>query len=237
MMNPTAAAAPQPEARATGVVYLLYFLTAIAGEVLIKGLVVPGDAATTAHNLLAHQALFRLGCAVGLVSTALYVVMAALFYQLFKPVNGTLSLLAAFFNLTGDAIQAAGSLFRLAPLVVLGGGRSFSGFKEEQLQAVALLFLKLHVQSSSVEPVFFACYDLLLGWLIFRSAFLPRALGVAMAVAGLGWLSVLYPPLATALSPGIQALGFLAEFALLLWLLSKGVNIPRWQEQAGAAGR
>ena len=219
-----------------GVVYLLYFLTAVSAEFLVKGLVVPGDAGATAHNVLAHQALFRSGFAVGLISTALYVAMAVLFYDLFKPVNSTLSLLAAFFNLTGDAIQAVASLFRLAPLVVLGGGQYLNVFKAEQLQALALLFLRLHVQSTSVELVFFAFYDLLIGYLIFRSAFLPRMLGVLMALAGLGWLSFLSPPLVTALSPDIQILGFLAEFVLLLWLLIKGVNVQRWQEQAGTTG-
>ena len=220
----------------TGVVYLVYFVTAICAGVLMKGLVVSGDAAATANNLRAHEPLFRAGMAVGLIGTALYLVVTALFYDLFKPVDRSLSLLAAFFSLVGCAVQAFGSLFQLASLVLLGGSPFLSVFTVEQLQALALLFLKLRAQGTHIELVFFACYDLLIGGLIFRSAFLPRILGVLMALAGLGWLSALYPPLAAALSPSIEVVGFLAEVALMGWLLGKGVNVQRWQEQAGATG-
>lgn len=225
----------RPWARTTGVVYLAYFLTAIPAGFLVKGLVVSGDAAITARNLMAHASLFRLGWAVGLVATALYVAVTALFYELFKPVNPRLSLLAAFFSLVGCAVQAFGSLVQVAPLAILGDSQYLSVFKVEQLQALALLFLKLHAQGANIELVFFAFYDLLLGCLIFRSTFLPRMLGGLMVLAGLGWLSVLSPPLAHALSPGIQILGFLAEAALMLWLIAKGVNVQRWEELAGVA--
>jgi hypothetical protein len=110
-------------------------------RVLHKGLVVDGDAAATANNILAHQPLFRLGLATGLIATACYIAVTALFYGLFKPVNRSLSLLAAFFSLVGCAILAFGSLFQLAPLVVLGGSQYLSVFKVEQLRALALMFL------------------------------------------------------------------------------------------------
>lgn len=220
-----------PRPRITGAVYLLYFLTAIWGGLLLKGIVVSGDAAATANKILAHQPACRLGYATALISTALYVAMAALFYDLFRPVNRSVSLLAAFFSLVGCAIQACGSIFQLVPLVLLGGGPYLRAFSVEQLQALALLSLKLQTQSSNIELVFFGVYDLLLGWLIFRSTFLPKPLGVLMAVAGAGWLTFLSPPLATLLSPYIQFLGFLAEAALLIWLLVKGVNAQRWKDQ------
>jgi Domain of unknown function (DUF4386) len=105
---------PCPRARMTGVVYLLYFLTAVGGGFFLKGLVVDGDAMSTANNLLAHQPLFRLGLATGLIATACYIVVTALFYE-FKPVSRSLSSLAAFFSLVGCAIQTFGSLFQLAP--------------------------------------------------------------------------------------------------------------------------
>ena len=108
-------ASPRPRARITGVVYAVYFLTAVLGEFFLSGLVVDGDAAATANNILAHQPLFRLGLATGLIATALYIAVTALFYDLFKPVNRSLSLLAAFFSLVGCAISAFASLFQLAP--------------------------------------------------------------------------------------------------------------------------
>jgi len=226
---------PGPRARITGVVYLLYFLTAVIGEFFLRGLVVDGDAAATANNILAHQPLFRLGFATGLIATACYIAVTALFYDLFKPVSRSLSLLAAFFSLVGCAILAFASLFQLAPLVVLGGSQYLSVFKGEQLRALALMFLELNTQANNICVVFFGVYCLLLGYLIFRSVFLPRILGMGMALAGLGWLTFLSPPLANHLSPYNLVLGFLAELSLMLWLLVMGVNVQRWKEQANAA--
>ena len=234
MVPPTAKASSRPRDRITGVVYLLYFLTAIAGGLLIKGLVVPGDPTATANNLLIHEPLYRSGVSVGLLGTAFYVAVTALFYDLFKPMSKRVSLLGAFLGLVGCAVQASGSVFQIAPLVLLGGGQSSSGFTTEQLPALALLFLKLHTLSTNTELVFFAFYDVLLGLLIFRSGFLPRLLGVLMILAGVGWLSALYPPLATRLSPYIQVFGFLAEVALMIWLIAAGVNVARWQERVQA---
>jgi hypothetical protein len=232
MIERIAEAPSSPRARLTGVVYLLYFLTAVMGEFFLKGLIVDGDAAATAHNILAHQPLFRLGLATGLIATALYVAVTALFYELFKPVNRSLSLLAAFFSLVGCSILAFASLFQLAPLVVLGGSQYLTIFTVEQLRALAYLFLELYGEGVNTCFVFFGVYCVLIGSLIFRSAFLPRILGVPMAFAGLGWLTFLSPPLANYLSPYILILGFLAELALMLWLLVMGVDVPRWQVQA-----
>jgi hypothetical protein len=226
---------PGPRARITGVVYLLYLLTAVIGEFFIRGLVVDGDAAATANNILAHQPLFRLGFATGLIATACYIAVTALLYDLFKPVSRSLSLLAAFFSLVGCAILAFASLFQLAPLVVLGGSQYLSVFKVEQLRALALMFLELNTQAGNICVVFFGVYCLLLGYLIFRSVFLPRILGMGMALAGLGWLTFLSPPLANHLTPYNLVLGFLAELSLMLWLLVMGVNVQRWKEQANAA--
>ena len=234
-MERIAEASLRPRARITGVVYLLYFLTAIIGEFFLRGLVVDGDAAATANNILAHESLFRLGLATGLISTAGYIAVTALFYDLFKAVSRSLSLLAAFFSLVGCAILAFASLFQLAPLVVLGGSQYLSVFKVEQLRALALMFLELNTQAGNICVVFFGVYCLLIGNLIFRSTFLPRLLGVLMALAGLGWLTFLSPPLANHLSPYNLVLGFLAELALMLWLLVRGVNVQRWKEQASAA--
>ena len=232
MMERMAEASTHPRARITGIVYLLYFLTAVFGEFFMRGLVVSGDAAATANNVLAHQPLFRLGLATGLIATACYVAVTALFYDLFKHVNRSLSLLAAFFSLVGCAILAFASLFRIGPLVVLGGGQYLSAFKVEQLRALAFLFLELYGQAVNICFVFFGVYCLLIGYLIFRSAFLPRILGVLMAFAGLGWLTFLSPTLANYLSPYIQVLGVLAEGSLMLWLLVMAVNVAKWEEKA-----
>jgi hypothetical protein len=234
MTNPIADAPPRPKARITGVVYLLYFLTAILAEVFMKGIVVSGDAAATANNIQAHEPLFRLGLGTGLIATAWYIALTALLYELFKPVNRSVSLVAAFFSLVGCAIQAFGSVFQFAPLVISGSSADLSAFKPEQSQALALILFKLDSQAQTITLVFFGLYCLLIGCLIFKSTFLPRILGVLMALAGLGWLTFLAPPLANALSPYVLVLGFLAELSLMLWLLVKGVNVERWKQQAAA---
>jgi Domain of unknown function (DUF4386) len=229
-----AKASPRPAARITGVVYLLYFLTVVSSALFIRGIIVSGDPAATTTNILTHERLFRLSGAVGLIATALYIAVTVLFYGLFKPVNRTVSLLAAFFSLVGCAIQAFGSLFQVAPLAVLEGSPYLSVFKADQLQAVALMFIKLNIQATYIYLVFFGLFNLLIGYVIFNST-LPRILGVLMALSGLGWLTFLSPSLANYLLTYIEVLGFIAEASLMLWLLVKGVNVERWKEQASAA--
>jgi hypothetical protein len=155
---------------------------------------------------------------------------------LFKPVNRLLALLAAFFSLVGCAVQALSYVVYLAPFILMGGAPYLSAFNLGQSQALVLMLLKLRSQAEQIDLVFFGFFDLLIGCLILKSTFLPRILGVLMALAGLGWLIFLFPPLANNLSRYILPLGFLAELFLMLWLLVKGVNVRRWQEQAGASG-
>ncbi len=236
MMERIAEASPRFKARIAGLFYLLTFLTGGVALLVSGRLVVSGDAAATAANILAHEPLFRLGFAADLIVIACYIAVTALFYDLFKPVNRSLSLLAAFFSLVGCAIQAVSYLFDLAPLVVLGGAQYLSVFKVEQLQALSLMFLKLGAQAYNIGLVFFGFYCLLIGYLIFKSTFLPRILGALMAFAGLGWLTFLAPPLVNYLYPYILAPGILGEGLLTLWLLVIGVNVQRWKEQASAAG-
>ncbi|OLD71026.1 MAG: hypothetical protein AUI33_08055 [Ignavibacteria bacterium 13_1_40CM_2_61_4] len=231
-------ASPRFKARIAGVFYLLTILTGVFGLVAGGGLVVSGDAAATATNILAHESLFRLAFVAGLIATACYIAVTALLYILFKPVSRSLSLLAAFFSVVGCAIGALSCVFHLAPLIVLGGAQYLGVFKLEQLQALALMFLKLRAQTENIGILFFGFYCLLIGYLIFRSSFLPRILGVLMAFGGLGWLTgslanLLSPPLANQMFPYIMLPGLLGEGSLTIWLLVAGVNAQRWQEQAG----
>ena len=223
-------------ARMIGVVYFLFFLTSILSDRLLGGLVVQNDAAATANHILTHQSLFRLGIAMALLDTAFYVALIGLFYDLFRPVNQRVSLVAAFFGLVGCAIQAVGNVFQLFSLVLLRTRPGVSLLNSEQLPISALLLAKLNDQTVLVALVFFAMYCLLIGYLILRSTFLPRFLGALMVLAGLGWLTFLYEPLADHLSPYIQVLGIVAEGLLMLWLLVMGVKEERWQEQASALG-
>src|SRR6266567_5743203 len=181
MMKRLAETSPRLKARIAGAFYLITFLTGAAALVFVRG-----------------------ALAANLIAGACYIAVTLLFYDLFKPVNRSLSLLAAFFSLAGCAIGALS----------------------------ALHLAVFHINSL----VFFGFYCLLIGYLIFRSTFLPRILGALMAFGGLGWLTFLSPPLAHSLSPYNFAPGILAEGSLILWLLAIGVNEQRWREQASTAG-
>lgn len=184
MTNWITGASGHPRARITGVVYLLYFLTAISGEVVVGR---------------SHPAAYD---AVYLLSHALYIALALLFYHLFRPVNRGLSLFAALVSIAGCANDVV-ELFGLMP---------------HKINSLA----------------FFGPYCLLIGYLIIRSTFLPRILGLLMALAGVGWL-LFFTPLAHPLATYLKVLGFVAEMTLMLWLIAAGVNVQRWKEQAGAA--
>src|SRR6202521_2233326 len=197
MMERIAEASPRFKARMAGVSQLLEALTATFGQVIVLGrLVVSGNAAATAANILGHERLFWLGFASSLMGVAFHIAWALLIYVLLKPVNRSLSLLAAFFVLVSCAMQALTSFLYLAPLLILQGGSSLSAFTAEQLQALALMFLKLNQYAYNIDLVFFGLWCVLTGYLIFRSTFLPRILGVLLAISGLGWVTYLYPPLA-----------------------------------------
>src|SRR5713226_9147907 len=236
MMERIGETSPRLKARITGAFYLLAMVTGIFAQGFVSGtLVVDGDAAATAANILAHKSLFQLGFAVYLVEMACQIVMTALFYDLLKPAGRSVSLLAAFLGLAGCVIKTFSRVFFIAPLFVLGGAHYLSVFSAEQLQALALLFLKVNDHGAAIALVFFGFYALLTGYLIIRSTFLPRILGVLSVVGGLGWLSFLYLPLAHRAFPYIAAVGVLGAGALIVWLLVFGVNEQRWKEQASAA--
>jgi hypothetical protein len=171
----------KPQARITGVVYLLYFLIAILSQIL-KGSKL--DMYTNAVNLIAF---------------VFYVVVTILFFYMFMPVSSIISSIAALCSLAGCAI----------------GGLS-------------LFYLDL----LKISPlVFFAPYCLLIGYLIYRSIFLPRILGVLMMLAGLGWIAYL-SPLGRFMSFYLEILGILAEGSLMLWLIVRGINVDRGKGQA-----
>jgi hypothetical protein len=229
-MQPVVEGSPRPTARTIGVVYLLYFLTSVFGALLMKGVVVPTDAVATAQNLLAHESLYRSGWEVGLVANALYIAVTALFYGLLAPVNRSLAVMMAFFSLTGCIVQIFGGLLQVAPFTILGDTQLAAAFTVTQLRSAALVSFKLYPLVFNISLVLFALFDSLLGYLIYKSTFLPRFIGVWFMVAGVIGLTFLWPPLAIPLRFVIIPIGGLAEVALMLWLIVKGVDVSRWRE-------
>jgi Domain of unknown function (DUF4386) len=221
------------KARLAGVAYLITVLTGLFAEIGVRGKLIDyGDAAATAHNILASETLYRLGFAADIVGGAAYVVVTLLLYELLKPVSRTLSLLAAFFSLVGIAIGGLAALGHLAPLLLLKDAY-MAPFGTAQAQAMALLALKLHARGYWIALVFFGFYEVVLGYLIFKSSFFPRTLGILVALAGSAFLCNSFalfvaPAVGNALNPYMLALDGIGEIALMLWLLVMGVNEAKW---------
>jgi Domain of unknown function (DUF4386) len=233
MTEGTGKLSPRVLARITGCLYLLTVLAGIFAQGFVsERLIAAGDAAATATSILANNGLFRLGFTVYMIEMASQIATTALFYQLLKPVNRTVSLAAAFVGLAGCAIKAFSRVFYIAPMFVLGGANYLNVFDQKQLQAIALLFLTVNDQGAAMALAFLGFYAVLNGYLIFRSAFLPRFLGAWSMIAGLGWLTFLSPPLGYRLFLYVAAVGFLGALAMISWLLAFGVNEQRWKEQA-----
>lgn len=216
-------------ARLAGVFYLITIVMGVFAEVGVRGrLVVRDDAAATAANILAHESLYRCGLAADLVMLIAYIAVTLLLCVLLKPVNAIVSPLAAFFSLVGIAILAVNCLNHVAPLLFLESNHVLTGFDTAQLQSLSLFALRLHTRGYSISGVFFGVYCVLIGYLAYRSGFLPRFVGVLMAIGGASYLIssfalFLSPSLAAAL-PDVTVLGGIAELSLTLWLIVKGVK-------------
>ena len=236
MRDRLAEMSPRAKARMTGALYLLTILAGVFAQGFVsERLVASGNAATTATNILTHEPLFRLGFTVYLIEMASQITMTALFYELLKPVSRSVSLLSAVFSYIGCGIKTLSRLFYFAPLLVLGDAPYLRVFTADQLQALALLFLKVNNQAAAIALVFFGFSTLLRGYLLVRSTFLPRSLGVLTALGGIGWLAFLSPSLGSRLFPYIVGVGLLGAAVMIVWLLVFGVNEQRWKEHASAA--
>ena len=230
-------ASPLTTARIVGAFYLLTIATRMLVEIFVRNrFIVSDDAAATAANVLAHEPLFRLGFAADMVAFASYVVLTALLYGLLKPVNRSVSLVAAFLSLVACAVQALSSVFYLIPVVLLKKSPYTNAFTREQLQALVLVFFSLRAMCyHNIGLVFFGLYCLLIGYLILMSAFLPRVIGALMMLAGCSYANFVSPPLVAQLQPYILVFPAVGQISLTLWLLVIGVNAQRWTEQAGRA--
>jgi len=231
MKTRTLETSPQVYARIAAILYLVVISAGIIAQMVIGGqIIVDGDAATTASNILAHQDLFQLGFTLYMIEMMCQIALAVLFYILLKPVNRNVALLAMVFLLVGCTIKTVSRLFYIAPLLVLGSSSYLTIFSTEQLQALALLLLNVNGQAAGMALAFFGVSTFLNGYLIFRSGFLPRILGVISMLAGLGWLTFISPSLGNQLFMYVLLLGLVGSVSIILWLLIKGVNLEKWNE-------
>jgi len=232
---------PQRYARIGGILYLFIIVAALFGEVFVRGrLIVWGDPAATANNILGSETLFRVGLAGEMLTCVCDVALAMILYVLLKPVNRNLALLAAFNRVTFVAVYAASKLFLIAAAVVLGGDGYLKAFDPQQLQALSYLSLRMHGLGYGVSLLFFGVCCVLFGHLIRKSGYLPRILGVLLVIGGVGYVlfslaQMVAPAFASrVLFPWIMLPAFPAELGLALWLVVKGVNLLRWEERVRA---
>src|SRR5712691_13243207 len=231
---------PRVLSRIGGVLYLIIIVIGLFGEAFVRNrIIVPGDATATAANIRSMESLWRLGIAADFFLLICTVALALIFFVLLRPVSRDLALLAVFFNLVSLAVEAAVQLYLLGALFPLGKAEYLRAFQPEQLYALASLSVKSHGYGFGVALIFFGCVCLILGYLIFRSGFLPKVIGVLMQIAGLSYLTnsfalILAPTFANRIFPAVLVPAFVGEASLCLWLLVKGVNVEKWEEKASA---
>jgi hypothetical protein len=204
----------------------------VAQGVIANGLIVPRDAAATATNILAHPRLYAFGYTAFLIEMAAQVAMTTLFYVLLRPVDRTAALASLTFGLVGATIKTVARAFYYAPLLVLGGAGYLTVFDASQLQALSLLLVKINNHTANMSLAFLGLSTFFQGYLIMRSTFLPRWLGVLSIVSGLSWLVYLYPALGSVFFYYLIVLAMLNVLLTSGWLLVRGVDEQRWREQA-----
>jgi hypothetical protein len=233
-------ASPQVLARIGGVLYLIIIVLGLFGEAFVRDrIIVSGDATATATNIRSLESLWRFGIASELFMLTCAVALTLIFFVLLRPVSRDLALLSVFFNLVSIAVEAGIQLQLLAALFPLGSAGYLRAFEPQQLYAMASLSVKLHGYGFGVSLIFFGWVCLILGYLIFRSGYLPKAIGVLMQIAGLSYLTnsfalLLAPAFANRLFPAILVPAFVGEASLCLWLIVKGVNMEKWKPQASS---
>ncbi len=219
-------------AKSAGFLYLITILAGGFAEVVVReGLTVNGNAAATAQHILASEQLYRFGVVADLVCICCGTLLSIIFYILFKPVNKGLSLLALIFSIVATAVMAVNMLNQLAPLILLHNSSYLKAFTIDQLQTQALFFLHLQSQGYNISLFLFAFYFPIIGYLVYKSAFLPRIIGILYAFAGLGYLVnslgwFLAPHVASDLFPYVLLPAFTGEVSMSLWLIFKGIRVP-----------
>ena len=224
-------------ARIGGLLYLIIIVSGGFAEGVVRSrLIVPGDAAATAKNIMASEWMWRLAFAGEMTTYACAVPLVLIFYLLLSPVNRNLALLAVFFNLVSIAIEGVNALSHFAPLLLLGGADYLKVFDLHQLQALALLLINLHAYGFGISLTIFSFVLLIEGYLIFNSGYMPKTIGVLVAIAAICYLTdsfalFLAPAFQAKIFPTILIPSFIGELSLCLWLLVMGVNVPKWEEK------
>jgi Domain of unknown function (DUF4386) len=234
----TAETSPLIKARVAG---LLLLIVAILGPFSViyvpSTLIVPGDAIATADNIRASEGLFRLGIVSDSLIFLIEIVLTVLLYVLLRPVSRPLSLVAAFARLAMTVVMGVNLLPYFTALLLLSGAGYLTAFEPAQSDALALVFLNAHGYGVFIWQLFFGLHLFVLGYLIFKSGYFPRILGILVIVGSLGYLidaygNILFPNNAEIFGVVVGVTAIFGELPFFLWLLIKGVNVQRYNERA-----
>jgi hypothetical protein len=241
MASHTVETSPLVYARTAGILLLIILACAAFSMMYVpSNLIVPGDAAATAGKIKASESLFRMGLVGESILFLCEIVLTVMLYLLLKPVSKTLSLVAAFARLAMTVMQGTNLVFKFAVLLLLSGAGYLTVFEPDQLDALVLLLFETHNYGALVWGTFFSLHCFVLGYLIFKSGYFPRVLGVLMVFAALGYMA---DSLGNLLSPSyeerfawiVTVTGFVGELPFFLWLLIKGVNVQKWNDRVAAS--
>ena len=215
-------------ARIAGFLYLIYMVTHIISDVWRDSFIVLGDAAATVSNIMAHEGIFTITAVGDLLAASLFFLTAWALYDLLKPVNKNLALLFLLLNLGGVAIQCSSDLFLFASQLLMNDPDPLNVFQAGQLQSLAMFLLDLREKGFLIAQLFYGAWLFPLGYLVYKSGFLPKILGIVLMVHCFTWLSTVFQsflfPSFVAITYVSWPLGFIGEFGLTLWLLIKGAK-------------
>ncbi len=237
MATRSSATSPLLWARLAGILYLcLVPLSVLGFPYGPSRFFVPGDPAATANNIMASALAFRFSIVVNLLGAIVNSLVVLALFKLLKPVNRNIASLMVVFLLLAVPIQMLNELNHVAILLILGNTGYMAAFSTGQLQALVLLFHDLHRYGLSIAQTFWGLWLLPMGYLVFKSRFIPWVLGILMIIGGLGWLAVsLSALLLPALRVDFLTVTAIGEILLPLWLVIKGVNVEQWEQRAREA--
>src|SRR5512141_132167 len=227
---------PRMMARLTGISYLVLIVGGLIAQGFIaERLIDLTNAAATSSAILANETLYRTAFTVYLIEMTAQIVLSVLFYYLLKPVSRSGAMVSTVLLLTGSVIKTMARLFFISPLYVLHGGTVLAGFSPEQLDSLALMLLRINNEGAAIALAFFGPATFIQGWLIMKSTFLPKWIGVFALVGGIAWTTFYWPALGKALFNVSAMIALVGSLATIAWLVFYGVNEERWREQASAA--
>ena len=234
MTNRIAETSPLVYARVAGGLWLILAIFGGFAFVSVSSLLVPGEAAATVSNIMASESLFRIAILSDLFSQTVFIVLVLVLYKLLKPVNNFAALLMVVFVVVSVSLQSISALNQIAVLFLLSGADYLRAFPTDQLPALVLLFLNMREAGFEIiAQIYFGLWLLPLGYLVYKSGFLPRILAVLLIIAGFGYLiSVVTFFLFPNFDTDISQFTFIGEVTMLLWLLIKGVNVEKWEKRA-----